>query len=202
MTQAAAARLPAGFAAPVPDAQTSFRALMQALAFPGRVAHMAALQETPAGWPPALAAAALTLFDAETPVWLDPEARAPDAEAFIRFHAGAPIVDRAGAAQFAVVLDPATAPYDDFAIGVDQYPDRSATALIALPALAGGGPMRLAGPGIETTRDIAPAGDLALFWRIWARNRALYPLGIDAFFCAGDAVLGLPRGVSATALQE
>ena len=195
----ASTHIPAGFASPVTDAQQAFRALMQALSFPGRIAHLPGPSETPDGWPPALAAAVLTLLDADAPVWLDETAGTDEAKAFIRFHAGAPIVDRVGAARFVIAADPASLNFGALAIGEDQYPDRSATLLLCVPALDGGATRVLEGPGIKTTTTIAPDGDLAPFWDAWALNRALYPLGFDAFLFSGGETLGLPRGVSARA---
>ncbi len=194
---AANAAIRPGFAEPVIDAQATFRALMNALSFPGRSAAISALAAAPAGWPRAMAAAALTLLDADTPAWLDDGAGSPQAKAFLRFHTGAPIVERPDAAAFAFVTAPDAAPYADFRIGVDQYPDRSATLLVAVPSLGGGAVRRLTGPGIKDARDVAPAGDLAAFWAAWARNGALYPLGYDAFLFDDAGAIGLPRGVKA-----
>ncbi len=39
------------------------------------------------------------------------------------------------------------------------------------------------------------------FWGIWADNKTLYPRGVDVFFFADNAVLALPRGVSAQPLE-
>jgi len=194
-------RILAGFAAPVPDAQQTFRGLMHALSYPGRIATLPGSRETPDGWPPSLAAAALTLLDADAPVWLDAAAATADAKTFIRFHTGAPIVDDLAAARFVVALTPDRVDFDMLSIGTDQYPDRSATVLLGLPALDGGGETVLRGPGIQTTATIAPAGSLHPFWRAWSRNRALYPLGFDAFLFAGASALGLPRSVAATASE-
>ena len=194
--------LKAGFQAPVLDAQSSFRAILNALSFPGCVFHIPAPPEAPEGWPPALASAALTLLDADTPLYLDASARNASAEAFIRFHAGAPIVDVPGDAQFAVLLGPEHADFDAFRIGEDQYPDRSATLLCAVENFTGGAPMRLAGPGVKTVQDVAPDGVGAAFWTAWARNQALYPLGYDVVFAADSAVVGLPRTAAAEPLKE
>ena len=136
-------------------------------------------------------------MDADAPVWLDADAGSADAKAFIRFHTGGPIVDDLDKARFAIALTPGALDYGKLSIGTDQYPDRSATLLLGLPALSGGREATLAGPGIQTTSAIAPQGELDGFWRAWSRNRALYPLGFDAFFFAGEAALGLPRGVTA-----
>ncbi len=200
--QTIAHRIPAGLAAPVLDAQASFKALMQALAYPGRTCTLPESAEAPTGWPLGLAVAALTLLDADTPVWLDDAARSPDAMALLRFHAGAPIVDAPGDAAFAILLAAEAAPYDAFRIGVDEYPDRSATLLIGLDTLAGGSRRRLTGPGIETVAEIAPPDALAGFWTAWRRNHALYPLGFDAFLFADRNVIGLPRGVAADPVED
>lgn len=190
-------RIGAGFPEPVVDSQKCFRALMNALAFPGRVQCVPTSPETPQGWSSALAAATLTLLDAETPVWLDETAATPDARSMIRFHAGAPIVDRPERASFCVLLDPATAPYDAFPIGLDQYPDRSATLLLQTDALTAGPTQILRGPGVDGVQSFEPKADLSTFWTAWRRNHALFPLGFDAFFFAGDEVAGLPRSVAA-----
>lgn len=194
-------RILAGFAAPVPDAQQAFRGLMHALSYPGRVAPLPESRETPDGWPPSLAAAALTLLDADAPVWLDAAAATADAKGFIRFHTGAPIVNDLAAARFVVALAPERLDFDALAIGTDQYPDRSATLLLGLHALDGGAETVLRGPGIQTTAAIAPVGPLDAFWQAWARNQMLYPLGFDAFLFADASVLGLPRSVAATASE-
>jgi alpha-D-ribose 1-methylphosphonate 5-triphosphate synthase subunit PhnH len=196
------AALKSGFQSPVLDSQSSFRAILNALSFPGRVFEVPAPPEAPEGWPPALAAAALALLDADTTVFLDAGARSASAEAFIRFHAGAPIVDAPGDAQFAVLLDVENAGFDAFQIGEDQYPDRSATLLCAVQDFTGGPPMRLTGPGVKTQQDIATSGLGSAFWAAWTRNQMLYPLGYDVLLAAGASVAGLPRSIAAEPAQE
>ncbi|TXN62799.1 phosphonate C-P lyase system protein PhnH, partial [Methylobacterium sp. WL6] len=79
-----------GFADPVHDAQGTFRTLMDALARPGRIGRLASDLYPPAPLTPELAAVALALTDADTPVWLDaPLAANPAVAAFLRFHTGA-----------------------------------------------------------------------------------------------------------------
>lgn len=193
--------LGAGFAASVLDAQSSFKAILNALSFPGRTFDIPAPPDAPGAWPPALAAAALTLLDADTPVFMDDLACSDAAKAFIRFHAGAPIVETLDAAQFAILLAPEQAEFDAFRIGEDQYPDRSATLLCAVSGFTGGRQVRLTGPGVKTAEDIAPEGLGDRFWNAWARNHALYPLGYDVVLAADASVIGLPRSISATALE-
>jgi len=74
-----------GFADPVTSAQACFRAVLDAMAHPGRI-KTAPEVTAPAPLCAALGAVLLTLVDPETPLWLDPEAAA--ARAWIGFHTG------------------------------------------------------------------------------------------------------------------
>ena len=65
------AELPAGFADKVLSAQSTFRSVMDAMARPGSVQRVTAQAGTPAGLMRGSAAIALTLFDHDTPIWLD-----------------------------------------------------------------------------------------------------------------------------------
>ena len=90
-----------GFADPVADAQSCFRAVLDAMARPGRICIRSGTMAAP---PPLCAAAAavlLTLVDHETPLWLDPAAEpAPRLDRLPYRRAG-----RAGtAAMFALAL--------------------------------------------------------------------------------------------------
>ena len=63
-----------GFAEPVADAQTTFRAVLDAMARPGTIHQVGANLSPPAPLDPATAAVLLTLADNETPLWLDERA--------------------------------------------------------------------------------------------------------------------------------
>lgn len=193
---AAASILP-GFADPVGQSQQVFRAVLDAMAHPGAIRALAAPEAQPAPWSGTLASLALTLFDQDTPVWLDPAAASADALAYLRFHCGCPIVADAGQASFAVVADTESAPpLHAFSIGDPLYPERSATILLAVPALTGGPPLTLSGPGIKGSAKASPRGLPAGFVTQWADNHALYPSGVDIILTAGDSVMALPRTVS------
>ncbi len=126
-----------GFADPVGQAQQAFRAVLDAMARPGEVRQVPAPDGLPDGWSPALAALALTLFDQETPVWLD--TAASGAAAYLRFHCGCPMVEEPEKAAFAVITDPETLlPIHAFGIGDPLYPERSATLVLQMEELAGG----------------------------------------------------------------
>ena len=187
-----ATRLAPGFADPVRDSTHAFRAVMDAMANPGTVQRLGFALPRFAGVEPAAIAALLTLADGETPVWLSPKLDSGLAP-YLRFHCGCPIVGQAKSAAFGLIgrgEDAAQA--FGFDVGSDEYPDRSATVLIQVAALAGGAAVRLRGPGIKDTRRIAPELPSG-FWDGWRRNTALYPRGIDVLLVCGEEILGLPR---------
>jgi len=194
------ATLSAGFADPVFDSQQVFRSILNAIAYPGRIHRLGRLPAIPDTLGPAMAAVALTLCDFETPLWLDQRVATPAAQSYLKFHCGAPFVEETTTARFAMITDVAGMPrLSAFSIGEDQYPDRSATLVIEVPALEGGPTRRWAGPGIPRRLPVGVAGLPAWFWNDWALNNGLYPMGIDVIFTCGDVVMGLPRGISVEA---
>src|SRR5215470_17322640 len=103
--------LPAGFADKVLSAQSTFRSVMDAMARPGSVQRIHAAAGTPAPMMPGTAAIALTLFDHDTPVWLDAAMSAGgDVAKWLKFHTSAPVVTDSSASSFAVVGDPQNLP--------------------------------------------------------------------------------------------
>ncbi|MCJ2060256.1 phosphonate C-P lyase system protein PhnH [Methylobacterium sp. J-048] len=189
-----------GFADAVHDAQGTFRAVMDALARPGLLQRLDAGLEPPAPLTSELAAIALALTDADTPVWLDAGlAAAPEVAAYLRFHTGAPLTDDPARAAFALIRDPARCPpLSRFAQGTPAYPDTATTLVLALDAIASGEGLRLTGPGIDGAVRIAltplPEGFVAQL----AENHAGFPLGIDLILTAPGRVAGLPRSIAVT----
>src|SRR5215510_1385030 len=95
--------LASGFADPVFAAQSSFRAVMNAMARPGSVHAIACSPQPPAGLCGAAAAVALALFDNDTPVWLDAALRASQpVRQWLAFHAGCPLTEDPARAAFAL----------------------------------------------------------------------------------------------------
>jgi alpha-D-ribose 1-methylphosphonate 5-triphosphate synthase subunit PhnH len=179
-----------GFADPVADAQSCFRAVLDAMARPGSV-HSIHGVTAPAPLCDAAAAVLLTLADHETPVWLDPAAQR--ARAWIAFHTGAPGV-AVGQAVFAMALslpDLAALPG-----GSDEMPETSATIVLQMASLGTGRRFVLEGPGLREPRILEVDGLPADFASIWQRNRGLYPRGIDLILCAGNRLTALPRSVT------
>jgi alpha-D-ribose 1-methylphosphonate 5-triphosphate synthase subunit PhnH len=194
------AALAFGFPDPVLDAQRVFRALMEALARPGTIQALDPGLAPPAPLTPELAAVALALADHDAPLWLDPAlAAAPAVARYLRFHTGAAIVADPAAAAFALVAEPARLPaLDAFAPGTPDHPDRSTTLVLALDALSGEGGLVLEGPGIERTARLSAAPLPEGFPALWARNRALFPRGVDLVLTAPGRVAGLPRSTVVT----
>jgi alpha-D-ribose 1-methylphosphonate 5-triphosphate synthase subunit PhnH len=182
--------LTAGFADPVQDAQRCFRAVLDAMSRPGRIAGVGGVVP-PEPLCAATAAVLLTLIDHETPFWLDPDAQA--AGEWIAFHCGAPLVAAPGDAIFALSLG--LPDLNRFRTGTHEGPELSATIVVQLPSLTGGTALRLSGPGLKDSAIIAPTGLPADFPLRWRRNRGLFPAGIDLILCAGDTVAALPRTV-------
>ncbi|MBV8260890.1 MAG: phosphonate C-P lyase system protein PhnH [Paraburkholderia sp.] len=196
MTPDLLAALAPGFDDPVHDTQAVFRTLLDALARPGTIGvietRLPAAEVPAARAGLAAFAALLTLADYATPVWL----AQPDAAlaAALRFHAGAPLAEAPREAAFAYVHEAATLPpLDAFASGTPESPEQSATVFVRVEALTGGAPLSLRGPGIETTRSIAPVGLPERFWRERAALAPHFPCGIDFYLVCGDSLIGLPR---------
>jgi len=189
-----------GFADPTRESQQVFRKLMNAMARPGTIHDLASAPDAPAGLDRAAGAVALTLFDFETSVWLDPALRNGPVEGWLRFHCGAPFVTDAQAAAFAIVTNLAAAPaLTDFNVGDAKYPDRSTTLVIQLPSLETGPGITLTGPGIQTEAKLALTGLRPGFWAEVQENHARFQFGVDLIFVAGDRLTALPRSTRVVA---
>lgn len=176
-----------GFAEPVLDAQACFRAVLTAMSRPGRIQRATTPPEIPPGLSPAAAAVLLTLVDSETPLRL---AAGAEAEAWVRFHCGCPLV----ASGAAFVLDPA-AELLTLEPGTDEEPERGATLILEVASLAEGTGWRLTGPGIRDQHRLGVVGAPPGFLEAWEANRARFPRGVDVILCAGDCLAALPRTV-------
>lgn len=177
-----------GFADPVRDSQSTFRALLDALARPGTI-HTLEQPAPPPPLAPAAAALILTLIDAETPLWLDPAAAL--AADWITFHCGAPIA-APSRAQFAVAI--ADAPLAALSTGTDEEPETSATLILQIETLGDGARFMLDGPGLASPTPFA-ASLPPNFPAFWAENRRLFPRGVDVILAAGRRIAALPRTV-------
>lgn len=189
------AEMPAGFADKVLAAQTTFRTVMDAMARPGSIQLIRAVSGVPAPMMRGAAAIALTLFDQDTPVWLDEKLAANDDVAkWIKFHTSAPVIADAAASSFAVIADPIKLPeFDRFALGTPEYPDRSTTIILQVASLSEGPAYELSGPGIDGTTILRAAiGVPDLIDRL-AENARRFPRGIDLLLVSGESIVALPR---------
>ncbi len=186
----------AGFRDPALAAQGHFRALLDAMAHPGRIVPLVAeLPEPPTPMAAAAFALALTLLDHETPVWLGPSLHGPAVADGLRFHCGCPITADPATAAFAFAVPEEVGRLDRFAQGTADYPDRSTTLVLQVGALAGEGPraMRLTGPGIETAHMLFVPDVPDQLWAELAANADRFPLGVDLVLVAGGLIAALPR---------
>ena len=189
------AELPAGFADRVLSAQSTFRSVMDAMARPGSVQRVAAAAGSPGAMMRGSAAIALTLFDHDTPVWLDPQmSETSEVTKWLKFHAGAPVIADSSISSFALIGDAKTLPaLDRFSFGSNEYPDRSTTLILQVESLTQGERFELRGPGIDGTAVLrATIEPLNLFERL-AINAALFPRGIDVVLVHADSVVAIPR---------
>ncbi|WP_341915945.1 phosphonate C-P lyase system protein PhnH [Ferrovibrio terrae] len=190
MTQMAPA---AGFDDPVQQSQQAFRALLDAMARPGRVVTLETEAGHPDGLAPALAAALLTLADLDTPVWLGAGFDTDAVKTWLRFHSGAPLATTPADAAFAL-LDGAQMPaLDVFSLGSDEAPERGATLLIQVPVLTGAAAMTWRGPGIKEGVSMSLCGLADAIWRQRAALQIEFPRGLDLYLGYGRDLLALPR---------
>jgi alpha-D-ribose 1-methylphosphonate 5-triphosphate synthase subunit PhnH len=194
-TKIALQSLAPGFHDPQLDAQRVFRQLLQAMARPGQIVPIDRLPEAPKPLSGAAAALALTLFDLDTPIWLD-EALRSAAGDYLAFHTGAPAMAEVDEAAFVLVADGKHLPdLSKIALGDAEYPERAATIIVQVEGLRIEAGHRLRGPGILGHVDINVDGLAPGFWTELRRNHKRFPLGFDAMLVAGDMVLALPRTV-------
>jgi alpha-D-ribose 1-methylphosphonate 5-triphosphate synthase subunit PhnH len=181
----------AGFVDPVANAQLCFRAVLDAMSHPGRIARATGVT-APSPLGTAAAAVMLTLVDHETPLWIDPNLLS--VRKWIEFHCGAAIVADPAVCGFGL-----TASLPDlhrFPAGSHESPETSATIVCQVGAFDTGTTFRLSGPGLREPAAIAVKGLPRDFVSIWRRNHALFPRGIDLILCAGDQLTALPRTVT------
>jgi alpha-D-ribose 1-methylphosphonate 5-triphosphate synthase subunit PhnH len=189
------AELPAGFADKVLSAQSTFRSVMDAMARPGSVQQVVAAVGTPGPMMLGTAAIALTLFDHDTPIWLDARmSETTEVTKWLKFHSGAPVIADSSICHFAVIGNAAALPdLSRFSFGTSEYPDRSTTLILQVDSLKHGNSFELRGPGIDGTATLrAMIEPRDLFQRL-AINETLFPRGIDVVLVSGESIVAIPR---------
>ncbi|MEL6828662.1 MAG: phosphonate C-P lyase system protein PhnH [Pseudomonadota bacterium] len=185
--------IPAGFDDPVLNSQSTFRLVLDALSRPGRISKLD-VQAAPEGFNFATAGLALCLFDFNTPIFLSPLLRTEQVESWIRFHCSAPITTIPAEADFAVLAKGDSWPnLMDFNRGSEKYPDASTSLILQVQSLDQGRTITISGPGNKAPVDLEIEGLPEHFWAARADAVSDFQLGLDCFFTAENAVLGLPR---------
>ena len=189
------AELPAGFADKVLSAQSTFRSVMDAMARPGSIQRIAVATGAPSPLMRGAAAIALTLFDHDTPVWLDAAmSETADVTKWLKFHTGAPVIADSAICSFALIGDARALPaLDRFAFGTNEYPDRSTTLILQIASLTEGTHFELRGPGIDGSTVLQATVEPADLFERLGINAALFPRGIDVVLVAEDAIVAIPR---------
>lgn len=182
-----------GFADPVFESQAAFRGCLSALTTPGTLVNLGVELDSLPGVHAAAGSLLLALLDQDTRLWLSPGVADSRIATSLKFHTGCSMAAAPGEADFALVAGAdELPPLDAFSAGSQEYPERSATVVLQVPAILQSG-WRLSGPGIrgEARLSIPALGDE--FLGQWERNRARFPRGIDLYFSSGERLCGLPR---------
>lgn len=208
----------AGFRDPVTDSQTSFRALMSAMAEPGLWQSLVLTAEPVPDEPAGLLSLALVLLDSEVSFYSKEFSLTNEA---IRFYSGARI-ESAAKADFVFLSaeslrlkeqdDQLLSFLGSLKMGEELAPEQSATLVIGLDHAATPLNLRaskqfaiaLEGPGIDTAaeRQISSLGLSSVFWNWRRQQQCVYPLGIDLVFVHDAKVLALPRSTRLKILQQ
>jgi alpha-D-ribose 1-methylphosphonate 5-triphosphate synthase subunit PhnH len=135
------------------------------------------------------------LFDHDTPVWLDPAmSGTSDVTKWLKFHTGAPVIADSSICSFALIGDARSLPaLDCFALGSNEYPDRSTTLILQVGSLTEGSHFELRGPGIDGAAVLRASVQPADLFERLAINAVLFPRGIDVVLVADDGIIAIPR---------
>lgn len=186
-----------GFPPSVLQAQSTFRAVLDAVARPGTVQPIGQTVDAPEPLSVGAAAVALTLCDHDTPVWLDDRLRESQAVGeWLRFHCGCPIIAPPGNAAFAFGCDAELFPqFDTFNLGTADYPDRSTTVVLQVESFDAGVGLTLVGPGIRDRISFRATPLPPDISERLVRNRLLFPRGVDLLLATATGIAALPRSV-------
>ncbi|MEO0544120.1 MAG: phosphonate C-P lyase system protein PhnH [Pseudomonadota bacterium] len=183
-----------GFDNPVIDAQAVFGSVMSALARPGTIQPLSSNAHAPSPLNRGTAQIALTLFDADSAIYIDAPLRDETSVAWLKFHTGATITEEKAVAHFAILSGPsAMVGLDSFAQGSQEYPDRSTTLIVQVDGFDGVPRWQLTGPGINGATQMSPLAVPNTTSEVWARNNRLFPRGVDAIFAGPETLAALPR---------
>jgi len=192
----------AGFDDPVQHGQQVFRALLKAMSEPGTLIDLDLNLTTPGQLNNSTWQTLLSLLDADTRLWLSPGLSNDESiTSNLRFHCQSPIIDDSKTAAFAVALADELPALTELDWGSAEYPDRSTTLIVQVPALSDEPHWALTGPGIESQKTARIAGLNDTFRQALINSRKRFPLGVDCIFCCGSKLLALPRSTQIRELR-
>jgi alpha-D-ribose 1-methylphosphonate 5-triphosphate synthase subunit PhnH len=169
-----------------PTQQALFRQLLRATSYPGRVVDLGAQL---AGTPTALGVLAALVDQAVT--CADPDSLLTERERHMLAARFVPVTEAAFV--LADARGPVTARIQP-RLGDIYRPERGATLVLRGTAVGHGGTrLRLSGPGVNGALTLAVAGFDPSWWLRRADWVSDYPMGVDCYLCAADAVAALPR---------
>jgi alpha-D-ribose 1-methylphosphonate 5-triphosphate synthase subunit PhnH len=188
------AGMPRGFADPVHDAQTVFRATLDALSRPGRLQTLVPCDglQAPAPLSRGLTALLLTLLDGEASLHLGGALGSDAAWMYARFHTGVQAMAREDADFVALRADDAG--WDGLRLGSDEAPQDGATLIVETSTLSGPGPsLLLRGPGVAGTQRMGSCGLPPAFWQQRMAMARHFPCGVDLLVVCGSQIVAVPR---------
>lgn len=161
---------------------------------PGTIVELDAPPQAPDVLCDAAAAAALALFDQDTPVWLSATADCKAVRKYLRSQTACAQVTEPTLADFAIIPRPGELPsFGNFFCGTREHPERSTKLIVQVDGLEPDGPWRLTGPDIPGARRLGARGLGEAFLSQWTRNTRLFPQGIDVLLACGRRLCVLPR---------
>ncbi len=165
--------------------QAVFRALLDAMARPGKVNPLPA-QASGAGAAPGILAVMTCLVDHQAAYWISP-ALGEEVERALSYRTTARRVQAADAGFVAVDGPGAVHAVSRASVGTIEYPDEGATVIISCDSLTRG-PVRLTlyGPGVCGAGTLRVAGVPVEAFRTVSRRNRDFPLGIDLILVAAD----------------
>ncbi len=181
-----------GFADPVHDTQTCFRAVLEAFSRPGLAVSLpeavAGLPLLP-GWNQPALAICLSLADQDSPLWLDESADSPEAREFLRFHCGSILESEPENSHFAIIGDPDKMPaLQNFSQGTPSFPERSSFLIICVDDFIDGNGLRVSSKASDNLTVTAMDNPRANYGRCEMKESGVYLPKRQLFRLSGPGV--------------
>lgn len=174
--------------------QKSFRKLLEALSYPGKLVNFTADLSYRGDLSNELMEAVISLVDGEVGIYISSDDEKSKEEIYIRTNAKAKEISQA---DFIVVakedFSKLSSIINQASKGTYVSPDDGATIIVEIGEFSSKENLSLRGPGIEDTNQCQIPNSSS--W-LQARNEAVekFPMGVDIFFISADKkILGLPR---------